>query len=135
MASAKAVEQAPIESQATLAPKLNREAAKIDWSKPADAIARQIRGMYPWPGCHVRMLTANGSEAGRATLVRARSLDVAMGATSYGQITASPTGAVAAGNGTAVQIVELQPEGKRPMSLEAYGNGHQWEAGMRLESL
>jgi len=29
----------------------------------------------------------------------------------------------------------LQPEGKRAMSLEAYQNGHAWEAGMRVESV
>ena len=35
----------------------------------------------------------------------------------------------------ALQIVELQPEGKRPMSLDAFRNGHRWDMGMRLESL
>jgi hypothetical protein len=34
-----------------------------------------------------------------------------------------------------LEIVELQPEGKRPMGLTAYRNGHKWEAGMRLESV
>jgi len=34
-----------------------------------------------------------------------------------------------------VEIVEVQPEGKRPMTLGAYRNGHAWEPGMRVESL
>ena len=39
-----------------------------------------------------------------------------------------------AGDGT-VEIFELQPEGKRPMSLASFRNGYPWQAGMRLESL
>jgi methionyl-tRNA formyltransferase len=35
----------------------------------------------------------------------------------------------------ALEILELQPEGKRAMSLSAYRNGHPWEPGMRLESI
>ena len=34
-----------------------------------------------------------------------------------------------------LEIVEIQPEGKRPMSLAAYRNGHRWEPFMHLESL
>ena len=43
-------------------------------------------------------------------------------------------GTVATSDG-AVEIVELQPEGKRPMPLAAFRNGHRWDAGMRLESV
>jgi hypothetical protein len=41
---------------------------------------------------------------------------------------------VGAGVGS-VEIVEVQPEGKRPMPLSAYRNGNVWESGMRVESL
>src|SRR5437667_391437 len=51
-----AIETPQDESQATLAPKLSREASRIDWNRPATEIANQIRGMYPWPGCRVRLL-------------------------------------------------------------------------------
>ncbi len=40
-----------------------------------------------------------------------------------------------AGDGRAVEILELQPEGKRPMTLAAFRNGHPWEEGMRLEAV
>jgi 6-phosphogluconolactonase len=42
-------------------------------------------------------------------------------------------GRVGAGDGV-IEIVELQPEGKRPMALAAYRNGHPWEEGFSLES-
>src|SRR5207248_8240071 len=60
------------ESLATLAPKLSREAGRIDWSRPAKEIGWQIRGLYPWPGCRVRLLAENGEELDRLTLVRAK---------------------------------------------------------------
>ncbi|MCP0913982.1 MULTISPECIES: methionyl-tRNA formyltransferase [Legionella] len=36
-------------SQATYAPKINKEDALIDWHKPAEEIDRQIRAFNPWP--------------------------------------------------------------------------------------
>src|SRR5205823_3206974 len=35
---------------ATYAPKLNREAGRINWTQPAEVIERQIRAYNPWPG-------------------------------------------------------------------------------------
>jgi methionyl-tRNA formyltransferase len=120
------------DSQATLAPKLTREQSRIDWTRPASDIANQIRGMYPWPGCRVRLIDPSGSEVARATLIRARALEPSQAAPPGQVITA---GALAASGDRAVEIVEIQPEGQRPMSLDAYRNGHRWEAGMRLESI
>ena len=37
-----------------------------------------------------------------------------------------------AGDAMEIEIVELQPEGKRPMPLAAYRNGNTWEPGMQL---
>src|SRR5687768_14475637 len=53
LADGTAVETPQDESLATIAPKLSRESAKLDFSRPAADIANQIRGMYPWPGCRV----------------------------------------------------------------------------------
>jgi methionyl-tRNA formyltransferase len=116
------------ESEATQARKLSRDSAQIDWTPPAAPIARQIRAMFSWPGCHVRLIDETGAECSRATLVCARPIDE-----SGSPGTILPSGAVGAGTG-AVQIVELQPEGKRPMPLAAFRNGHPWRAGMRVES-
>ncbi|NLK51738.1 MAG: methionyl-tRNA formyltransferase [Syntrophomonadaceae bacterium] len=39
-------------SAATYAPALQREDEKIDWTKPAEDIRNQIRGLNPWPGAY-----------------------------------------------------------------------------------
>jgi len=131
LADGAAVEMPQDECKATLAPKLRREDARLDFSRPADELARHIRGLYPWPGCHVRIIDPGGRPGGNVTLARARA--VASGGASPGTMTAA--GTVAAGDGNALEIIELQPEGKRCMTLAAYRNGHPWESGSRLESI
>jgi methionyl-tRNA formyltransferase len=130
LAAGTAREEQQDESQATKAIKLSRESSRIDWTRPADVVARQIRGMYPWPGCRVRLLDPTGVEIDRLSLVRARK---AHGGGSKGGFITN-TGTVLAGD-AAIEVVEVQPEGKRPMPLAAYRNGHRWEAGLRVESI
>lgn len=127
LAADRAVETPQDESHATLAPKLSREKSKIDWTRPAAEIANQIRGIYPWPGCRVRIIDDADKEVSRVTLVRARA---AAESSDHARIT--PAGIIGGGS---LQIIELQPEGKRSMSLEAFRNGHRWGPGMRLESI
>jgi methionyl-tRNA formyltransferase len=132
LADGSAAETEQDHAAATIAPKLNRDAARIDWNAPAAEIARRVRGLYPWPGCRVRLLDERDQPLDTFTLVRAR-------VASYVKVgepgTVTQSQAVAAGDKYAVEVVELQPEGKRPMPLAAYRNGHPWGPGMRLESL
>lgn len=121
------------ESQATLAPKLARDDARLDWTGPAAELARQVRGLYPWPGCRVRVCDAEGTEVDRVRLVRARAVADDEGPRwTPGEIMTS--GGVQTGDG-ALQLLECQPEGKRPMPLADYRRGHRWHAGLRLESV
>lgn len=126
-----AIETAQDDAQASLAAKLKREDARIDWRRAASAIACQIRGMYPWPGCRAALLD-DTREIARATLVRARPTPADLPVAAPGTILESRH--VLAGQG-AVEIVEIQPQGGTVMQLDAYRNGHRWSAGMRLESI
>ena len=131
--SGQAVETPQDDAQATLAPKLSREISHIDWSAPAIEISRKIRGLYPWPGCRVRLLDAAGAECAKFTLVRARPAKEDEGPRWHpGEITSM--GHIACGR-QAVEIIEIQPDGKRPMSLMDYHRGNIWMPGMRLEGI
>ncbi|CAN5422574.1 methionyl-tRNA formyltransferase [soil metagenome] len=129
LANGRATEVEQDHSQATSAPKIRREATRIDWTRPAEQTALQIRAMHPWPGCHVRLIDGE-RDVLRATLVRARPTAGAGGA-KPGFI--DDAGSIATAHG-AVEIVELQPENARIMSIASFKNGHPWRAGMRVES-
>ena len=119
------------ESRASPAPKLTRETAALDFTRPAGVVCRTIHGLYPWPGCRVRLIDAKERETVRLTLVRARVVEK----TRSGFVgILDDAGHVGCGEGM-IEIVELQPEGKRPMPLASFRNGHPWQAEMRLESI
>jgi methionyl-tRNA formyltransferase len=117
------------ESQATLAPKLSRDVALLDFTRPATEVTRKIRGLYPWPGCRLKLLNIDGGEV--ATITPSRARPVGGTGTTGEPGTITPAGYVHAGDGV-VEIIELQPEGKRPMPLADFRNGNPWNAGMRL---
>ena len=125
-----AVEREQDHSAATFAPRLSREDAKLDFSRPASEVAARINGLSPWPGCHAR-LTAGAAPVDEMTLLRAREVaDPSDGGP--GDIGAA--GYVACASGTSLEVLELQPRGKKPMLLDAYRNGHPWGPGMHLKS-
>jgi methionyl-tRNA formyltransferase len=120
------------EARATLAAKLSRQIAAIDWTSSADEISRKIRGLYPWPGCRVRLLDAAGNERARLTLARARAIEGEGPRWHPGEITTH--GHVTCSD-EAIELIEIQPDDKRSMSLSDYRRGNPWMPGMKLESI
>lgn len=94
------------EDGVTYAVKIDKSEAKIDWSRDADAVDRQIRALSPFPGAWCEI----NSE--RVKLLRSTSvLGAAPPGTHLGDFT------IACGNG-AVRILDAQRSGKRPMTAE-----------------
>jgi methionyl-tRNA formyltransferase len=133
LSAGKAVETSQDESNATSAPKLSRRDACVDWSLGADAAALRIRALWPWPACRVRLLDAAATEVAKLSLVRARPVESEGPRWQPGEI--EGTGHVRASGEGAVEILELRPDGGRPMTMADYRRGHPWMPGMRLESL
>jgi methionyl-tRNA formyltransferase len=131
LATGAAVETEQNHALATIAPKLSRQTADIDWTQSSLAVARRINGLSPWPGCRVRLMDGD-TEVAKITLVRARPVP---SRTSGSGGTLCSDGSVTTGDGHAVEILEVQPEGKRPMLLNSFRNGRPWREGMRLESI
>lgn len=84
--------------------KINKAEARIDWARPAAEVDRLIRGMSPFPGAWT---TVAGE---RVKLLRSR---LASGQGAPGQVLGGFTVACGAG---AVEILEAQREGKRPVT-------------------
>jgi methionyl-tRNA formyltransferase len=88
----------------TYAAKIDKAEARIDWTRPAVEVDRQIRGLSPFPGAWCLA----GEE--RLKLLRSRPVDRAG---VPGQVL--PNFTIACGIG-AVEVLEAQREGKRPMA-------------------
>jgi methionyl-tRNA formyltransferase len=135
LAEERAVGQEQDQSAATLAKKLSRESARIDWGGDAGSIARQIRGMYPWPGCRVEVLEGE-KVMDTVTLVRGRRVADEVSGWGGGMLVEhAGKVCVMAGSGGMVEIVEMQPAGKKAMPIEAYRRGHRWNGGMKVRSI
>jgi methionyl-tRNA formyltransferase len=95
----------------TYATKIDKAEARIDWTRPATEIDRQIRGLSPFPGAWCLI----GDE--RVKLLRAR---LAQGTGQPGQVLRGLT--IACGTG-AVEITLAQREGKRAMPAADFLRG------------
>jgi methionyl-tRNA formyltransferase len=91
------------EDGVTYAAKIDKAEARVDWTRPAVEVDRLIRGLSPFPGAWVEV---NGE---RVKLLRSRLVE---GRGAPGQVLGGFT--VACGTG-AVEVLEAQREGKRPM--------------------
>jgi methionyl-tRNA formyltransferase len=110
-------------AHATYAPKLTREVAHIDWTKPADVVARQTLALDPKPGAWT---THEGREV---KLFLGTALP---GSGSPGAVMeAAARLVIAAGEGL-VEIAEVQPAGKERMAAGDWVRGRGTVVGRRF---
>ncbi len=114
------------ENRATFAPLLKREDGRIDWRLSAQEIANGIRGFQPFPGSfsfagdlklifwRVRVIgPTQGSDGGRGEILAA-------GGDRF---------EISCGHHSVLAVEELQPEGKRRMSVREFLNGSRLSVG------
>lgn len=108
-------------SRATLAPMLSKALSPVDWTRTAQEIFNQIRGLSPWPAATTDIISGEPMKLWGAQVVE-KHTDAAPGAI----IAANKQGIdVACGElHHVLRILELQPPGKKKMSAAAYLAGH-----------
>ncbi|MCA9523881.1 MAG: methionyl-tRNA formyltransferase [Myxococcales bacterium] len=109
--------------RATMAPMLSRDDGQLDWSRSAKALNDQIRGVTPWPG-------ARTSLAGHyVKLFPGRVIAPPPREGRPGEIVAcDDTLIVATGDG-ALEVLEIQLEGRRRMRVDEFMRGFPLEVG------
>jgi len=129
LAAGIAIETPQDESAATYAPRLTREDGAIDWSRSARAIHDQIRGLHPWPHAFGFL------DGRRLILLRSHVATESTSVADPGAIVEAHGDrlVVAAGSG-AVQLTQIQPEGKRPLTARELLAGHRIRPGARFLS-
>lgn len=122
-----AVETPQDHLRATFAPKISKEEGPIDWNQPAAVIHNRVRGLQPWP---LASTTLNG----RRLVLRRSGVGPPSESMSPGTVARAHGDeiVVACGEGTSLQIFEIQPEGKRTMTTREFVAGRGVTVGDRF---
>src|SRR5262245_27037345 len=111
----------------TYASKIDKREARIDFTRPAQDVHNQIRGLSPAPGAWLEMQAARQGE--RIKVLRARLADAA-GPT--GTIIGLTGGILVACADGAIEILQVQRPGKRPMPTDEFLRGFPLRLGAQL---
>lgn len=116
-------------AEATFAPTIKREDERVHWERSAEQIYNQVRGLHPWPVAFTTYegkvwklwwseLVTTAGQHGEPGTILSRETD--------GLVIACGTGSI--------KITELQPEGKKRMSMRDFlqGAGAQVQVGAKV---
>ncbi len=125
-------EKQPEKSPTPYASMLKKEDGSIDWSQSAQKIERLIRGLNPWPSAYTRYRgkllkiwdAKQAPPSGPAVPGRAVPGTAA-------EVTKT-TLKIQTGDGL-LSLLELQPEGKKRMAIDAFLRGYPVQPGEHLE--
>ncbi|MFG0313201.1 MAG: methionyl-tRNA formyltransferase, partial [Phycisphaerales bacterium] len=109
----------------TVAPKMSKSDGVVDFGAPARLVAARINGLNPWPsvtvGFREETIKINRAQPGGVESQE-----------DAGTIISADEGLVCCGDGRCVQLLSVQPQGKRAMDWKAFANGRSIETGERL---
>lgn len=134
LASGRAVETPQDHARATFAPKITKDEGVVDWSAPAGRIHNQVRGLQPWPLASTRL---DGARVVlRKTLPDPSSAQAPNTEPGPGTVVVVTKDEliVACGSQTRLRILEIQPEGRRTMTVRELLAGHRIAEGTRFGS-
>jgi methionyl-tRNA formyltransferase len=123
-------------AQATLAPILNKEDGRMDFSRSATHLFNRLRGFQPWPGAFTTF-------KGKTLQVQRAQPRQHAAKLTPGEVTVEGTRLlVGCGEGfgkdkdknagTALELIEIQVEGKRRMTAQEFINGYRPKSGDHL---
>ena len=110
-------------SASTYAPMLSKDLSPMDWTRSAQALHDQVRGLIPWPCASMEL-------GGKKVKVFKTRMGGEINATAGTILTAGKQGLeIACGDGHSLWILELQAEGGKRMMSADYLRGHPVEIG------
>ncbi len=114
------------EAKATYCKLITKEHGELDWTRPADALWRQVRAYQPWPGAYTWW------KGKLLKVIEARAVAGATPAPPGTVVRVDGGVAVAAGEGTALALRTVQMEGKKALEIGAFLAGARDFVGARL---
>jgi methionyl-tRNA formyltransferase len=115
------------DSLATYARRLTREEGLLHWDRTAEAIHNAVRGLYPWPHAYTFL------DGQRYIVLRTELAEASPGHAPGTVIECRGDRlVVVCGDGHLIRILQIQPEGRRPMSAREFLAGRPLSPGVRL---
>jgi methionyl-tRNA formyltransferase len=112
-------------SQASLAPILKKEDGAVDFHRAAVEIVNRLRGFQPWPGAHTRF---RGKDL---KIIAARPAPTST-MIAPAELMVDGEKLFAGSGGRALELVQVQPEGKKVLTALEFINGYKPKLGERL---
>jgi methionyl-tRNA formyltransferase len=114
-------------AQATLAPILKKEDGLIDFQWTAKEIHNRMRGFQPWPGIYTRFKGKNlkiiSAMPVQASTIQAEPTELRI---THNQLF------LGCGSGTVLELLQVQPEGKKVLQVREFISGYRPADGERL---
>ena len=121
-------------AQVTRVRKLSKPDGRIDWTQPAEQIARRVRAMQPWPGPFTELHQPDKPPLRLQILSVEAVLDESRDSTQPGAISSTTDKQIVVACGSdQIAITSLQPDGKRPMSTAEFLRGRRVAVGDQFE--
>lgn len=104
-------------AKATLAPILTKDDGLIDWNRPACEIHNRARGFLPWPGAWTRF------RGERFNVWKCRVAERVHSGVPGALFRIRRQVFATCGSQTAIELIEVQQEGRKRVTAEAFANG------------
>jgi methionyl-tRNA formyltransferase len=114
-------------SRATLAPMLKKEDGEADFHLTAQTIYARLRGFQPWPGCFTSF------RGKKLAIIVAKPLDEPQHSVA-GEVVLDGDRLLVGCRESALEMIQVQPEGKRKMSAGDFVRGYRPRLGEKLGS-
>jgi methionyl-tRNA formyltransferase len=121
-------------SKATLAPKLKKSDGFLDFSEPADLLARKIRGFWPWPGASANYVSQKTGKSTRVTFAMATPMYIGASPTRLPTGTLDDKLNIICGQ-DALEITRIKPDGSRLMDFKDFVNGQHTQPGDKFTKI
>jgi len=112
--------------KATLAPKLKKSDGFLDFTEPAEILARKIRGFWPWPGASANYISQKTGKSLRVTLAMAKARAINKPTLTPGTLDEDLKVSCGAG---VLEIMKIKPAGSALMDFRDFVNGRHVQPG------
>ena len=101
---------------------IDKSMSNIDWSKSAFEVHNQIRGLQSWP-CASTVINGKNVKVHKSVLSSEKGNEAGKVVNNKNVVT------VSCGDGNCIDILELQPDGKKRMDAKSFLAGNKMETG------